>query len=238
MKRNGFTLIELLVVISIIMLLVGIMVPVIRHVKMTTRRNASKATLGLIDGGIGRFKADFTYIPCSREFLDQPTNSTKLYRQLTGWKMGATVFNPDYEEWGFRTARAGKRHGPYIDAPDKMAILCDDQDAPVEVNGERFFADSWNNPVFYGRAATILGELTFENSSAGATKDLNGQAISYLDKARESRSDFILATAGANQLWGFFGPTSASTKKWGDGEYDTTEQRYSDTFDDATNLEN
>ncbi len=228
MKRKAFTLIELLVVISIIMLLVGIMFPAIQRARMTAKRNASKATLNVISGGIGRFKADFGYLPCSRRFLNKNPDSTMLYRQLTGWNYGATKFNPNSEDWGFRTARAGKKWGPYVEEPSKMAIWLDDQGDP-EGGDERFFADVWNNPVFYGRATTT----SFETTSASATKDQDGKTISYLTKARESRNDFILATAGSNWLWGFWG-----NNKWGDGDYDSTERRYEDSFDDVTNMEN
>ncbi len=218
MKRKGFTLIELLVVISIIILLVGIMFPAIQRARMTAKRNASKATLGVIDSGAKMFKIDFKVLPYSK----------KLYNQLTGWRYGSTVFNTDYDAWGFRTARAGKKHGPYVESPGKMKIWLDEQGDPEEVNGERFFADSWNNPVFYGRATTN----SFETTSKSACKDLDGKTITYLDKIRENRNDFILATAGSNQMWGFW---NTSYKKWGDGVYDSEERRYSDSFDDVLN---
>ncbi len=222
MTRKGFTLIELLVVIAIIVLLVGITAAVIITIPGITKKNASRATLHIIESGIKMYKIDFKQYP----------DSENLYNQLTGWRHGSKKFNPNYDAWGFRVANKGKPHGPYVESPDKMKIWIDEETGkPKEINGGRFFADSWNNPVFYGRAT----QDAFETASVSACKDLDEQTISYLAKARKSRNDFILATAGAKMLWGKWDETR---KVWGEGEYDTDEQRYSDSFDDITNLNN
>src|SRR5437016_4168683 len=68
MTRNrisirGFTLVELLVVIGIIAILIGILIPVVGHVRITGHVADSKNFISQLQGAVERYHTDFGAYP-------------------------------------------------------------------------------------------------------------------------------------------------------------------------------
>lgn len=129
---KGFTLVELLVVMSVIGILSAILVPSIARAYYLALVNKTKATIGVLEGGVRMYAADFNnQVPPSQpggagSFNAWP-GSVQMTFLLTGYGLDYT--NPPtsfgtpnlgslgtldgVDGYGFRLEKRGKIYGPY-----------------------------------------------------------------------------------------------------------------------------
>jgi len=77
-KGNGFTLIELLVVIAIIAMLIAILVPGMRRVKMAAKKIEQKSMFRNIEIGLALFLDEFDNYPDSKVVTDTDASSKRV----------------------------------------------------------------------------------------------------------------------------------------------------------------
>ncbi len=75
-RRAGFTLVELLIAISIIVLLIGLLVPAVQSAMRNARIAEVKTDIGGLEGALADFKAKFGQYPPSR---------ITLHKTADGW---------------------------------------------------------------------------------------------------------------------------------------------------------
>jgi type II secretory pathway pseudopilin PulG len=230
-RPQAFSLVEILVVVSVLVLLVGILVPSLENARRVTRIKTTESLLGTIEGGLSQLKNDTRpaappdgfYPPSSdgmvkdnEPWKDKVPNDYKGRHLLTvfliGWpedegddnKPSSNITEDDGANgWGVRFNSRGRIYGPYNGL----------QDAPVEKDGDRFaFVDPFGNEVYYYRYDDRTGEEKYhEDHNTDEDHHTDGPSQAYLDQLEKSRRDYILITAGPD---GEFGdPTGSDSQK-------------------------
>jgi prepilin-type N-terminal cleavage/methylation domain-containing protein len=163
---EGFTLIEILVTIAIIVLLVAIVIPSVRHVQKVVGHGRSQGIINLLDGACQMYFQDFKVYPDSTPMIDPDPakcyGGKKMYGRhrlvvaLTGYLTAADAPSgrgDGANGYGFRvpvspgSATFGKIvYGPYNGA-EKLAMKADESsfDEPLA------FFDTFGYPIFYYR---------------------------------------------------------------------------------------
>ena len=135
MTRKAFTLIEVLVVITVRMMLMGMLVPAVIHVRKTAVRKLAATRLKGLALAIERYFLQVGNYPPSTGFpgdalwddTDPQLGKYSLYWHLCG-PGGDGI---DYE---------GKTYGPYMDL---------DESQYVDDGAGRFILDPWGKPWIY-----------------------------------------------------------------------------------------
>lgn len=168
MKRKGFTLIELMVVIGIIALLVGILLPTIRGVKLAAYATVTRSQISRLESAIQAYHSDFFANP-------GPLSNNEVrggYRQTSGdlWnpqmsktELGVDILMKEPRDWisGSENLTLGLLGGlRYTDSRPNGTKLWFDKDA---VGGGPFFL----NPNKPKRLTPYLNYKPNEISQAG-----------------------------------------------------------------------
>ena len=175
--QAAFTLVELLVIISIIVLLIGILVPALTSFQRNALRAKSFAIVNIIDGACKYYYDDFGDYPPSHidngVYQNWPDSGNWYGGQLI--VLFLTGYAPDIETkgdpfgdnddksileddgkdgFGFRLARRGKVYGPY-NGTEKLDVK---KDFVYWDNGPQnysapyaFFADAFDGNILYYR---------------------------------------------------------------------------------------
>jgi prepilin-type N-terminal cleavage/methylation domain-containing protein len=118
--RRGFTLVEMLVVIAIISILAGLALTALITARRTSKENAIRAQLKVIESALERYENDFNDYPASDGDTDGIVGSENLYRSLS----------------------TELKEGPYFKAGDLKTM-------DSNQNGELEIADEFNRPIRY-----------------------------------------------------------------------------------------
>ncbi len=176
-RQRAFTLVELLVIISIIVLLIGILVPALTSFQRSAQRSKSLAIVHLIDGACKYYYDDFGDYPPSHIDNDVYQN----WSDSGSWYGGQLIvlfltgYAPDIETkgdpfgdnddksileddgkdgFGFRVARRGKVYGPY-NGVEKLSTIKDfhywDNGLKDYSVAHPFFADAFDGNILYYR---------------------------------------------------------------------------------------
>lgn len=204
--RRAFTLIELIVVISIILLLVGILVPAMSHFHKTALNAAASTQLHSIRTGLQAYYADFNMYPQSSPGYGLPANSGpemlaeglmgNLGYDLDG--AGPTKSNgsaspfPGDPAYGFRTRQAGmggKVYGPYA-SPDKNGYATE----TLNKIPTGCFVDPWSPP---GAAPAQLHKILYFRSSRSGPGAMVGSATKIFGIANDPSALFYYTDCSA-----------------------------------------
>ncbi len=85
----GFTLIELLVVITIIMILIGMLMPMLLLAKRASLRSVSKSIMGKTEAALFQYKADFHGYPYQLQYADEGSNAQNS--NTLGYNIGTDI---------------------------------------------------------------------------------------------------------------------------------------------------
>jgi prepilin-type N-terminal cleavage/methylation domain-containing protein len=123
--QRGFTLIELLVVIGIIAVLMGILIPVVAHVRQSAYAASTQSQLLVIQAGIEQYRQTFEAYP--GPLADSqlkpltaagPTSSENLiFGLLGGWDPATNNYNPALVGGGpaSQNPLKAQRYQPFVD---------------------------------------------------------------------------------------------------------------------------
>lgn len=117
---RGFTLVEMLVVIAIISILAGLALTALITARRTSKENAIRAQLKVIESALERYEQDFNDYPPSDGDVDGIVGSENLWRGLS----------------------TELKEGPYFKAGDIKTI-------DSNQNGELELADEFGKPIRY-----------------------------------------------------------------------------------------
>ena len=198
--RPGFTLIEILIIIGIIAILVTIGVPAASRAHKLAAARGSRVTIGLISAACQAYHNDFgDYPPSDLNYGRRggrllclllsgygPDPDPKGEPGVDGDGNLDLVGDDGNEGFGFRLLRRGR------------VYRYDVEKLPIAGNPRAFFADEFENPIFYYRyyGDPVLGYEWSENDGPKAADD-------YAEKSpgKLYRYDFILCTPGADGQW-------------------------------------
>ena len=159
-ERNmGFTLMELLVVIAIIMLVVGILVPGLRKMKIISRNLSQKSMFHSIEIGLELFAKDFGDYPdseyspvggkyyCGAQHLAEAMigRDGKGYEpaQSDNWTAPGQEPSVDYNLYWNTVKSLGRRKGNYVDLKDSGAF----DPSEIYTNTVNVYTDLGGGPV-------------------------------------------------------------------------------------------
>jgi len=133
--RRGFTLIEMLVVISIIVLLVGLLLPVLTRARLSARNTATKTTIHNLNIALDNYKLDWKQYPIV------PGGSNAIY------DTGSGSYNPGYFQ--SPCAAKGAKASGVEDNKDLVKLLLDTKFLDIKRanlnNGQ--LLDHFNTPL-------------------------------------------------------------------------------------------
>lgn len=147
MRRKAFTLLELLVVITVLMMLMGMLVPAVMRVRSTAVRKLAMTRLKGLCLAIERYYLQMGNYPPSTGF---PPDDDKVFGGDADWE----TYDPDAGTLGKYSLYyylcgpdgngfifGGRTYGPYREL--------DDSQYEEDGNGGRFILDPWGNPWLY-----------------------------------------------------------------------------------------
>ncbi len=200
--RRGFTLVELLTIIIIIGMLVALVSPAVTEARKQFKVTQSRAIIEQVKMGINMYKNDMGSLPPSDGSYPAPGGSNK---QISGAGGAAGLvqcllgYLPKNDDGlsgpGFRTVKAGKKHGPYVS--QKMIYAGDPS----------IFQDAFANDILYYR-----WESTGQNSGAFRTSDNSNKGptniMTYVRNPHSSdtahpyyREDYLILSPGPDRQW-------------------------------------
>lgn len=206
--RAGFTLVELLVVISILMLLVGLLVPSIHRFRVLAKRGQSMGTISLLDTACNLYRDDHGEFPDSTPAAIGGFAMEGRHR-LVECLVGYLPLAADGADGnGFRVPGGKKLYGPYNGA-EKVKSM---QDAGVTPSVP-VFIDSFGNPIYYykfnGTQYQSADNTGLGAPPVGPETSLNYATYQGATTPKYFQKSFLLMSAGAD---GVFTPyNSAST---------------------------
>ena len=147
-RNSGYSMLELMVVISVIVMLIGILVPAIKGVKRIAKNLEQKSMFHALDIGLGLFKTDFGDYPESKQENDPDLSSTLQYTgaqhlaeamvgrddrgyepsQNRKWNWpsepaGGDLYFPDPADDAKYTKSSNRRKDPYINLKETGAFI-------------------------------------------------------------------------------------------------------------------
>jgi len=164
-RRMGFTLVELLIVISIIVILMGLILPVASIVMRDARNAAAQSFLKNLEGACAMYALEFGIHPPIGPYIRQSGGSYSLMANVNvpaGWNWAdfaysrgagpdksakmlyyylGTTFrkNPDFSKG---EAYSTKNVGPFMDFKSN-------QTEDLDGDGHLYIVDLWGNPIKY-----------------------------------------------------------------------------------------
>ncbi|MCK4625995.1 MAG: hypothetical protein KAV00_11835 [Phycisphaerae bacterium] len=201
-SASGFTLVELLVIVSIIVLLIGLLLPALNKFRIAGKKTKVQAIINLIDGACQQYFTDFEDYPPSQDNDDYNgwTGSELIALFLTGYGLDTggdglpDRANLDADDgvdgYGFRLEQRGRVYGPYNGA-EKLDTRIDTRPEFVDV-----FGRLGGNAILYYRYDGSIYNADHNNSDPtdpnSYAKDSDGDYY---------RTDFILISRGRNEDW-------------------------------------
>jgi len=199
--RRGFTLVELLTIIIIIGMLVALVSPAITESRKQFKITQSRAIIEQIKMGINTYKNDMGSLPPSDGSYPAPDGKTP---RISGGKGAAGLvqcllgYLPKEDDGlsgpGFRTRRAGKKHGPYVSQKMRYA-----GDPPI-------FQDAFANDILYYR-----WHSTGQNSGGFRSSDNSTGPSNIMTYVRNPHSndsahpyykeDYLILSPGPDRQW-------------------------------------
>lgn len=208
----GFTLVELLLVMSIIIMLVGLLIPAVNAAVMAVRGAASENTIHQLEAALETFRQDWGMYPPSKigkDGWDQRPGDG--YYALLYYLVG-----PEGRGWGSLSASkigpfggtASAPYGPYYKTSDPGT------------GGLSPIPDAFKPPkyIFYYRCEPADGDSAYDFSNNNAN-NADSTIGSFIGRAyfellvkpkdpvsgtwRWVRQDYLLISAGADRFWGY-----------------------------------
>lgn len=196
--RRGFTLVELLTIIIIIGMLVALVTPAITESRKQFKITQSKAIIEQIRMGVNLYNTDMGSLPPSDgtyPALDGKTpkisgagGAAGLVQCLLGYlpKESDGLSGP-----GFRTIRAGKKHGPYVS--QKMTYA---GDPPI-------FQDAFSNDILYYRWYSAAGGFRSSDNSTGPSNIMTYVRNPHSKDSAHPyyKEDYLILSPGPDRQW-------------------------------------
>jgi len=195
-RRSAFTLVELLTIIIILGILVALVSPAVMESRKQFKITQTKAIIEQLTMGVNNYHDDMGEPPPSDGSYPAPGGTNKklgggggaagLVQCLLGYRDDDGLAGA-----GFRTVRAGKKHGPYVS--QKMIYA---GEPPI-------FQDAFGNDILYYRWYSSSGKFKQGDNSDGP-KDImdyvrdpwaSGETHPYY------REDYLILSPGPDRKW-------------------------------------
>jgi len=216
-KKSAFTIVELLTVMSIIVILIGLLVPALNHVRKYAKEVKQRAQFHAINVALEFFNGEFEGYPSSSATGTEPDGTEdaycgamKLAEAMVGKDlMGVhpdTVFNSSGEDYNsnqlYTAATMNSRKGPYLPIENANAYRMDEIYPSVNpfLPGNIVLCDVFGQvtnrstgakigmPILYYKANTSRISHTVNNPGNSIFNYLDNQELLLLGKPWEQNN--------------------------------------------------